>query len=70
MVLVSHDLNLAHSVSTHALLLMGDGRWLAGPAAEVLQAPLLGACLGHPVEQVQHGGRTFFFPVEDAGNER
>ena len=29
-VMVGHDLNLAHSVATHALLLMGDGAWLAG----------------------------------------
>jgi iron complex transport system ATP-binding protein len=65
-VLVSHDLNLAHAVSTHALLMMGDGRWEAGPVQEVMQPALLGACLGHPVEAVRHGSRTFYVPAEEA----
>jgi iron complex transport system ATP-binding protein len=37
-VMIGHDLTLAHSVSTHALLLMGDGRWLAGTTADVMRA--------------------------------
>lgn len=64
-VMVSHDLNLAHSVATHALLLMGDGRWHAGPVAEVMQASLLSECLGHPIEIVQHGKRTIYLAVEE-----
>lgn len=64
-VLVSHDLNLAHGIATHALLLMSDGSWHAGPAAEIMQAPLLGRCLGHPVEAVRHGNRTIFIPAEE-----
>lgn len=64
-VLVSHDLNLAHSVSTHALLLMGNGDWKAGSVDAVMRADLLGACLGHPVEAVSHGGRTLFVPADD-----
>jgi iron complex transport system ATP-binding protein len=64
-VMVGHDLNLVHSISTHALLLMGDGRWLAGPVAEVMQAPILSACLGHPIEVVRHGKRSIFIPTED-----
>jgi iron complex transport system ATP-binding protein len=65
-VLVSHDLNWAHAVATHALLLMDDGGWHAGPMDEVMRAPLLSRCLGHPIEAVQHGGRTIFIPVEEA----
>jgi iron complex transport system ATP-binding protein len=64
-IMVGHDLNLAHGVSSHALLLMGDGRWHAGPAAEVMQAAILGDCLGHPIEVVQHGRRTIFIPTEE-----
>lgn len=64
-VLVSHDLNLAHEVATHALLLMGDGGWHAGTAQDSMQPALLGACLGYPVEAVQHKGRTIFIPEED-----
>jgi iron complex transport system ATP-binding protein len=63
-VLVSHDLNMAHSIASHALLLMGEGRWQAGPVDEVMQAPLLSKCLGYPVETVSHGGRTLFIPAE------
>jgi iron complex transport system ATP-binding protein len=59
-VMVSHDLNLAHSVATHALLLMGDGRWYAGAVDEVMQASLLSECLGHPIEIVKHGKRTIY----------
>jgi len=64
-VMVSHDLNLAHSVATHALLLMGDGQWQAGTVDEVMQAPLLNRCLGHPIETIRHGKRTLFIPVEE-----
>ncbi|APA70070.1 MULTISPECIES: ABC transporter ATP-binding protein [unclassified Janthinobacterium] len=64
-VMVGHDLNLAHSVSTHALLLMGDGGWLAGPVAEVMQAPTLSDYLGHPIEIIAHGKRKIFIPKED-----
>lgn len=64
-VLVGHDLNLAHQVASHALLLMGDGGWQAGPVAEVMQAPILSRCLGHPIEAVRHGQRTIYIPGEN-----
>jgi iron complex transport system ATP-binding protein len=64
-VMVGHDLNLAHSISTHALLLRGDGGWLAGPVAQVMQPALLGDYLGHPIEMIEHGGRRIFIPSED-----
>ena len=64
-VMVGHDLNLAHRVSTHALLLMGDGQWLAGPVADILQAPILSEYLGHPIDTIQHGKRTIFIPKEE-----
>lgn len=63
-IMVSHDLNLANSVATHALLLMGDGTWQAGPASKVLTAPLLSACLGHPIEIVRHGNRAIYLAAE------
>lgn len=62
-VMVSHDLNLAHSVASHALLLMGDGRWRAGPVAEVMTAPILSQCLGHPIEIIKHENRSVFIPA-------
>jgi iron complex transport system ATP-binding protein len=65
-IMIGHDLNLAHSISTHALLLMGDGRWLAGPIATTLRVDLLGDCLGHPIEMIEHGTRRIFIPTERA----
>ena len=64
-VMVGHDLNLAHSVSTHALLLMGDGQWLAGPVADVMRASILSDYLGHPIDIIQHGKRSIFIPKEE-----
>jgi iron complex transport system ATP-binding protein len=68
-VLVSHDLNLAHSVATHALLLMGDGQWQAGPVNEVMSAQILSRCLGYPIETVQHGKRIIYIPAEEGSHD-
>ena len=61
---IGHDLNLAHQASTHALLLMGDGEWLAGPADQVMPAPLLSRYLAHPIEVLAHGARRIFISSE------
>ena len=61
---IGHDLNLAHHASTHALLLMGDGEWTAGPAADVMSAPLLSRYLDHPIEVLVHGARRIFISSE------
>ena len=63
-VMVGHDLNLAHRVATHALLLMGEGAWRAGTVGEVMQPALLGQCLGHPIQTIEHAGRTIFMALE------
>jgi iron complex transport system ATP-binding protein len=63
-VMIGHDLNLAYRISTHALLLMGDGRWRAGPVGDTMQAALLGDYLGHPIDMIEHGGRRIFIPFE------
>lgn len=65
-VMVGHDLNLAHSVATNALLLMGNGAWLAGRVDEVMDPHILGRCLGHPIEMLRHGGRTVFIAGDSA----
>ncbi|WP_426117349.1 ABC transporter ATP-binding protein [Massilia sp. PWRC2] len=64
-VMIGHDLTLAHSISSHALLLMGDGRWLAGTTAAVMRADLLGEYLGHPIDIIEHGQRRIFIPSEE-----
>jgi iron complex transport system ATP-binding protein len=68
-VLVSHDLNLAHAAATHALLLMGDGAWHAGDIDEVFRPELLSQCLGHPIEALRHGERTIYLPANGETHE-
>lgn len=65
-IMIGHDLGHAHQAASHALLLMGDGTWQAGPVAQVMQAPILSRCLGHPIEVVEHGARRLFIPTEEA----
>jgi iron complex transport system ATP-binding protein len=62
-VMVGHDLNLAWSGATHALLMMAGGGWHAGTVAEVMQPKLLSKCLGHPIAAIDHEGRTIFIPA-------
>jgi iron complex transport system ATP-binding protein len=63
-VMVGHDLNLAHRVASHALLLMGDGAWRAGTVDEAMQPSMLSQCLGHPIHTIVHGERTIFMADE------
>ncbi|MFZ6747798.1 ABC transporter ATP-binding protein [Undibacterium sp. Ren11W] len=65
-VMVSHDLNLAHRISTHALLLMGDGLWLAGSRDDVMTEANLSLCLGHPIERFEHAHQTLFLPKDSS----
>jgi iron complex transport system ATP-binding protein len=65
-VMIGHDLNLASRISTHVLLLMGDGRWHAGTNEQTMQSALLGDYLGHPIEMIEHHGRRIFIPQEDS----
>lgn len=65
-IMVSHDLNLAHSIADHALLLMDGGRWVAGPVGDVMTSAALTQCLGHPIEIIRHQSRTLFLPTERA----
>jgi len=43
LVFSAHDVNWIASVATHVLALLGDGRWQAGPVAQMLHAQLLEA---------------------------
>lgn len=62
-VMVLHDLNLAHEAATHALLMERDGKWRAGKVSDVMQAESLSACLGYPVTLLSHAGRTVYVPA-------
>lgn len=65
-VTIGHDLNLAQQACSHALLLMGDGSWEAGPIGQVMTASALSRYLGHPIEIVVHGERRIFIAGQPA----
>ncbi len=62
--MVSHDLNLAYRYATHALLLMPNAAWQAGPVAQIMNQVALSQCLQHPISIIQHAGQTLFVPQQ------
>jgi len=58
-----HDLNAAVRLATHALLLDGRGRWVAGAAEQVLTAPRLSALFDAPIDRLQQAAGPGFFAV-------
>lgn len=61
-IMVVHDPNLAIKYCTHALLLFGQGEWLAGPCADVLDAANLSRMYQYPIKKLQLDGETLFVP--------
>jgi len=59
-VLALHDVNLALRYCRRALLLFGDGRWIAGPSRDVLTAENLSLLYGHPLQAVGSGPSSYF----------
>ena len=55
-----HDLNAAARFASHALLLWGNGRTLAGPAADVLTPAALSELFETPITRVDAGDEVFF----------
>jgi iron complex transport system ATP-binding protein len=57
-----HDPTLAARFADRALLLHGDGRWCAGPAAETLTAESLSEIYLTPMVELRANGRRAFLP--------
>jgi iron complex transport system ATP-binding protein len=57
---ILHDPTLAARFADSALLLYGDGTWLAGPAAQVLNAPALSQLYQTPLTEIAAGARRVF----------
>ncbi len=55
-----HDPTIAARYADKALLLFGDGRWAAGPAAELLTAERLSELYRSPMLELQKDGRRIF----------
>jgi iron complex transport system ATP-binding protein len=62
-VAVLHDPGFAVRYCRHALLLFGDGQWLAGPVDEVVTAATLTRLYGHPLRELADGGQRWFVPA-------
>jgi iron complex transport system ATP-binding protein len=63
-VMVLHDPNFALRYCDQALLLFGDSRHVAGPVAEVIDAPMLTSLYGYPMRRVAMAdfSHTVFVP--------
>jgi iron complex transport system ATP-binding protein len=57
-----HDPGFAARYCRQALLLFGNGEWLAGPAAEVITAASLSQLYGHPLRELAADGHRWFVP--------
>ncbi|SAK50759.1 ABC transporter-like protein [Caballeronia hypogeia] len=58
-----HDLNLARSFATHALLLDGRGGAHAGPVADVLTPERASAAFGYPLALIRDGAYEALVPT-------
>jgi iron complex transport system ATP-binding protein len=56
LLMVAHDLNMVTQTASHCLLMYGNGRWAAGPVAEIATREALCELYGHPLEEYQAAG--------------
>jgi iron complex transport system ATP-binding protein len=61
-VAVLHDPGFAARYCRQALLLFGNGEWLAGPAGEVINSSNLTRLYGHPLRELSADGHRWFVP--------
>lgn len=66
-VMVLHDLVFAARYCTRFLLLLGDGRFSAGPAHDALTADRLEELYGYPLVPVEVAGERLFLPERQSG---
>jgi len=57
-----HDPGFAARYCRQALLLFGNGEWLAGTADDVITTPNLTRLYGHPLRELSVDGRRWFVP--------
>lgn len=63
MVAVLHDPGFAVRYCEHALLLFGDGEWLAGQSHEIITAANLSRLYGHPLRELRAKDLRWFVPL-------
>lgn len=62
MIAVLHDPGFAMRYCEHALLLFGQGEWLAGPAHEIITAENLSRLYGYPLREIGNDNDRWFIP--------
>lgn len=63
MVTVLHDPGFAVRYCEHALLLFGEGEWLAGPANDIITVENLSRLYGHPLRELRADDLRWFVPL-------
>lgn len=58
-----HDINLAARFCTHILMLTGDGEYIAGTAATVLNQKNLTETFKHPIREINDSDKRIFIPA-------
>ncbi|NOY67427.1 MAG: ABC transporter ATP-binding protein [Gammaproteobacteria bacterium] len=61
--LSAHDINLANRFCTHALLLLGDGKYISGEINEVITTQNLETLYGIRINKINQHDQDFFFPA-------
>lgn len=62
LVAVLHDPGFALRYCEHALLLFGNGEWLAGPSQEIITAAHLSRLYGYPLREIRSANDRWFIP--------
>jgi iron complex transport system ATP-binding protein len=63
LLMVSHDPNHAQQWASHVLLMFGDGQWLAGPTAEIMNSKNLSALYRTEIRSASIEGQEWFIPL-------
>ena len=61
-VAVLHDPGFAVRYCAHALLLFGNGEWLAGASCDIITAKNLTRLYGYPLREIESLGERWFIP--------
>jgi len=62
LIAILHDPGFAVRYCDHALLLFGDGEWLAGPSQDIITEKNLSRLYGYPLREIQSGNDRWFIP--------
>lgn len=62
LIAILHDPGFAVRYCDHALLLFGEGEWLAGPSQDIITEKNLSRLYGYPLREIQSDNDRWFIP--------